>query len=164
MDHQIKLHSKESPLLKDISMYRRLIRQLIYLTNTRPDIFFAVNHLSQFLSAPIMAHYQGALLHYLKVNPDRRLFFLSDSALQLKGFCDSYWASCPETRQSVTGFCIFLGDSLISWRSKKQHTVSRSSSEAEYRALASATCEIRWLSYLLCDLHIAPQVTVVLFF
>jgi len=90
MDPQIKLHSKESPLLEDISMYRRLIVQLIYLTNTRPDICFVVNHLSQFLSAPTMAYYQAPLriLHYLKVNPGRGLFFPSDSPLQLKGFSD----------------------------------------------------------------------------
>jgi len=65
MDPQTKLHSKESPLLKDISMYRRLIRQLIYLINTRPDICFAVNHLSQFLSAPTMAHYQETLRFFV---------------------------------------------------------------------------------------------------
>ena len=126
MDPQIKLHSKKSHLLEDISMYRRLIRQLIYLTNTRPDICFAVNHLSQFLSAPTMTHYQAALrvLCYLKTNLGQGLFFPSDCPLQLKGFCDSDWASCPKTCRSVTGFYILLGDSLISWRSKKKHTVS----------------------------------------
>jgi len=82
---------------------------------------------------------------------------------QLKGFCHSDWASCLETRRFVTGFYIFLGDSLIFGRSKKQDTVSRSSSEAEYRALASTTCENQWLSYLLRDLHIVPQAIVVLF-
>jgi len=109
MDPQIKLQSKESLLLEDIFMYRQLIGQLIYLTNTRPNICFVVNHLSQFLSAPIMAHYQATLrvLCYLKVNPGRGLFFPSDSPLQLKGFCDSDWALCPETRRSITGFCIF---------------------------------------------------------
>ena len=91
MNPQIKLHSKESPLREDISMYRRLIGQLIYLTNTRFDICFVVNHLSQFLSAPTMAHYQATLrvLRYLKANPSWGLFFFSDSPLQLKGFCDS---------------------------------------------------------------------------
>ena len=72
-------------------MYRRLIVQLIYLINTRPDIFFAVNHLSQFLSAPTMTHYQATLrvLRYLKANLGRELFFPNDSPLQLKGFCVS---------------------------------------------------------------------------
>jgi len=79
MDPQIKLNFKESPLLEDISMYRRLIEQLIYLTNTRPDICFAVNHLLQLLSAPTMAHYQATLrvLRYIKANPGRELFFSS---------------------------------------------------------------------------------------
>ena len=128
MDPQIKLYSRKSHLLEDISMYRRLIEQLIYLTNTKPDICFAINNLSQFLSAPTMVHYQAALriLRYLKVNPCRGLFFPSDSPLQLKDFCDSDQASCPETRRSITDFCIFLGDSLISWQSKKKHTFSRS--------------------------------------
>jgi len=158
MDPQIKLNSKESHLLEDIFIFRRLIGQLIYLTNTRPDIHFVVNHLSQFLSASTMTHYQAVLrvLRYLKGNPGWGFFFPSDSLLQLKDFHDLDWASCLETYRSVNSFCMFLGDSLISWRSKKQHTISRFSSEAEYRALASATCEIQRLSYLLRDLHIVP--------
>ncbi|WVY96489.1 hypothetical protein V8G54_028640 [Vigna mungo] len=128
----------------DAASYRRLIGKLIYLTTTRPDITFAVNHLSQFLSAPTTAHQQatGLILRYLKGTPGA-------------AFCDSDWAACPDTRRSVTGFTVYLGNSLISWRSKKQPTVSRSSSEAEYRSLASTVCEIQWLTYLLNDLHVA---------
>lgn len=72
----------------------------------------------------------------------------------LKAFSDLDWATCPDSRKSVTGYCMFIDDSLISWKSKKQPTVSKSTSEAEYRALASITCELQWLTYLLNELHI----------
>ncbi|WVZ17643.1 hypothetical protein V8G54_010625 [Vigna mungo] len=136
--------------------YRRLIGKLIYLTTTRPDITFAVNHLSQFMSAPTTTHQQATtrILRYLKGTPGTGIHFPCNSTIQLKAFCDSDWATCPNTRRSVTGFTIYLGNTLISWRSKKQSTVSRSSSEAEYRSLASTVCEMQWLTYLLHDLHV----------
>jgi hypothetical protein len=141
----------------DPTAYRRIIGKLLYLTNTRPDISFAVQQLSQFMQHPTIHHYEAAMriLRYIKSAPAQGLFFPSESSLQLKAFSDSDWASCLTTRRSITGFCIFLGSSLVSWRSKKQTTVSRSSSEAEYRALASTTCELQWLTYLLQDLQVS---------
>ncbi|WVY96778.1 hypothetical protein V8G54_028929 [Vigna mungo] len=149
----------------DVASYRRLIGKLIYLTTTRPDITFAVNHLSQFMSAPTTAHQQATsrILRYLKGTPGAGIFLPSTSLIQLKAFCDSDWAACPDTRRSVTGFTVYLGNSLISWRSKKQPTVSRSSSEAEYRSLASTVCEIQWLTYLLNDLHVAHTSPVLIY-
>ncbi|KAL4362499.1 hypothetical protein GQ457_04G038710 [Hibiscus cannabinus] len=142
--------------LEDITSFRRLVGKLVYLTNTRPDISFAVQHLSQFLSAPTDLHLVAAhrVLRYLKKSPGQVLFFPSNNTLKVNAFSDSDWASCPDSRRSITGFCIFLRSSLISWKSKKQQTVSRSSSEAEYRALAAVTCEIQWIHYLLYDLHV----------
>lgn len=81
----------------------------------------------------------------------------------LKAFSDSDWAGCPDTRRSVTGFCVFLGDSLISWKAKKQCTVSLSSSKAEYRALFSTSWEIQWLHFLLRDLHVPSSGPTALF-
>jgi hypothetical protein len=155
-DPSIKLHSDSSSPFSDVPAYRRLIGRLIYLNNTRPDITFITQQLSQFLSNPTIIHHNPALrtLRYLKGCPGKGLFFPRHSSLSLQGFTDADWAGCLDTRKSISGHCFFLGNSLISWRTKKQTTVSRSSSEAEYRALASATCELQWILYLLHDLHI----------
>ncbi|CAL1380386.1 unnamed protein product [Linum trigynum] len=146
----------------DGSSYRRLIGQLIYLTTTRPDISFATQQLSQFLDNPTTTHLRDAhhLLRYIKASPSQGIFFSATSSFQLYGFTDSDWAGCPDIRRSTSGYCIFLGSSLISWKSKKQSTITRSSAEAEHRAMAFTTCEIQWLIFLLQDLgvvHSAPS-------
>lgn len=160
MNPSPKLSQDATIPYSDASSYRKLIGRLLYLTNTRPDICFAVQQLSQYVANPLQHHYQAAtrILRYLKSCPAKGLFFPAQSDLKLSAFADSDWASCLETRKSVTGFCLFLGPSLVAWKSKKQSTVSRSSSEAEYRALVAVTCEIQWLSYLLKDLQVPLDV------
>jgi hypothetical protein len=154
MDPNIKLSRSDGELLSDPSSYRRLVGRLVYLTITRLDLSFSVQMLSQFMDSPCKPHMDAAsrVLRYLKSSPEQGIFFPYVSDLKLKAFCDSNWAGCPDTRRSVTRFCVFLGDSLVSWKSKKQNTVSRSSIEAEYRSMAAVTCEITWLLALLRDL------------
>jgi hypothetical protein len=156
LDSSIKLHRDNSAAYEDIAGYRRLVGKLLYLTTTRPDIAFVTQQLSQFLSSPTLVHYDTAcrVVRYLKGTPGRGLFFSSSSTIQLLGFADADWANCVDTRRSTSGYCFFLVSSLISWRAKKQHTVSRSSTEAEYRSLSFAACELQWLISLLADLHI----------
>ncbi|XP_019167288.1 PREDICTED: uncharacterized protein LOC109163021 [Ipomoea nil] len=152
----VRLTKDGGTILSDASGFRRLVGRLLYLTATRPDITFAVQQLSQYVDAPTTEHLAAAhrVLPYIKKAPGQGLFYPKLNDMHLNVFSDSDWGSCSDTRRSITGFCIFLGSALISWRSKKQATVSRSSSEAEYRALAATVCEIQWITTLLRDLRI----------
>jgi hypothetical protein len=156
MEQNLRLTNDQGEILNDASHYRRLVGRLIYLTITRPDIMYSVNILSQFMHAPRKPHWDAALrvIRYLKNNPGNGLLFSSSSSLQVRAYCDANWANCPMTRRSTSGYCVFLGDSLISWKTRKQKTVSRSSAEAEYRSMAAATCELTWLRCLFKDLQV----------
>ena len=83
--------------------------------------------------------------------------------MPLTVYCDSDWGGCQTTQISVSGYCIFLGSSIISWKSKKQTNVSRSSAEAEYRAMANTCLEIVSLRYLLQDLKVPCNLPAQLF-
>ncbi|XP_058779826.1 uncharacterized mitochondrial protein AtMg00810-like [Vicia villosa] len=156
LDPSTNLHQDDSPPFEDISTYRRIIGKLLYLNTTRPDISLATQQLSQFLNSPTITHFKGAcrVIRYLKQNPGKGILFPRNSNIQIQGYVDADWAGCHDSRRSTTCFIFFLGDSLVSWRAKKQATISRSSSEAEYRALSTAACELQWLLYLLKDLDI----------
>jgi hypothetical protein len=137
-----------------------LVGSLIYLTVTRPDLAYAVHLVSQFMSAPHSTHYAAVLriLRYIKGTLFHGLHFSAQSSLELRAYADADWAGDPTDHHSTTGYCFLLGSSLISWCSKKQYVVARSSTEAEYRALADATSKLLWLHWLLPDMG-APQTT-----
>lgn len=158
MEPQHRLPLDDSPLLKDPLPYRRLLGRLIYLLTTRPDLCYCVHILSQFMQAPREAHWEAALrvVRFLKRSAGQGIMLRADSDLRLTVYCDSDHASCPLSRRSLSSYIVFLGGSPISWKTKKQRTISRSSAEAEYRAMARATDEIIWLRRLLSDLG-APQ-------
>ncbi|XP_020692460.1 uncharacterized protein LOC110106786 [Dendrobium catenatum] len=133
----------------DATLYRRIIGSLQYLTLTRPDIAYAVNVLLQHMHDPAPQHtlMLKKLLRYIKGSTDFGI-------PQLRTFSDADWASDSVTRKSTSGYFTFLGNTLVSWTVKKQSTVSRSSTESEYRALAAATTDTLWIRRLLLDFRI----------
>lgn len=156
LDLNHKLTMDEGELLDDPASYRRGIGKLNFLVNIRPDLAFAVQHLSQFMQNPRIPHY-NALMHvlrYVKGHLDFEILLHKKADYSLKAYCDSDWAACPHTRRSVSGYVVFFGGSLISWKSKKQGTVSLSSAEAEYRSIRRVVAELSWLSRLLNELTI----------
>jgi len=104
-----------------------------------------VQQISQFLVKPKIAHYNATIkiLKYIKGALSFGLFFSSNTFAHLKAFCDSDQDTCSDSRQSMAGFSAYLGNSLISWKSKKQGTILKSSCEAEYKVMTTVTCEIQ---------------------
>ncbi|XP_020702892.1 uncharacterized protein LOC110114371 [Dendrobium catenatum] len=139
-------NNKAHGIPPDPKLYRQLTGSLQYLTITRPDIAFAVNQLCQHMHNPESEHFVllHRLLRYIKGTISFGLPILQGS-MELHSYSDVDWAGDKETRRSTSGYCSFLGNTLISWSVKKQHTVARSSTESEYRALASALVDILWL-------------------
>ncbi|XP_042518478.1 uncharacterized mitochondrial protein AtMg00810-like [Macadamia integrifolia] len=123
-----KLSAADGSTLVDPHEYRQVVGALQYLTLTRSDLSYSVNQAC------------------IDIKPGPISI--------VTAFTNADWAGCPDTRRSTTGFCTFLGSNLLSWGSKKQPTISRSSSESEYNALAVTVSEVLWLSYLLEDLHV----------
>lgn len=162
MEQNHHLATINGAVFDDPEKYRRLVGRLIYLTITRPELCYSVHILAQFMGDPRVEHWDAALrvLRYLKGCPGQGILLRGESNFQLYAFCDSDWASCPMTRRSLTGYFVLLGSSPVSWKTKKQPTVSRSSAEAEYRSMATTTCELKWLKSLLACFgiqHVRPM-------
>ncbi|KAK4270676.1 hypothetical protein QN277_019454 [Acacia crassicarpa] len=118
-------------LLPNPIEYRSAVGALQYLCNTRLDISYSVGKLSQYLSQPTIEHWKAIkrVLKYLRGTIHYGIHIKPSAPLVLAAYSDADWASCPDDRRSVGGYCVFLGDSLVSWSSKKQLVVSRSSCE-----------------------------------
>ncbi|XP_020967731.1 uncharacterized protein LOC110266971 [Arachis ipaensis] len=127
LDPNVKLNASNGKLLEDTGQYRSLIGRLLYLTISRLDICFAVNKLSQYVSALRTTHLDTVhhVLRYLKAALGQGLLFSSLSSLTVKAYDDANWGSCAKTRMSTTSYCVFLGDSLFCWKYKIQDIVSR---------------------------------------
>lgn len=153
-----RLSKEEGTMLssQDATNYRSIVDALHYSTLTCPDISFAVNKVCQFLHAPTDLHWSAVkrILRYLQHTSGVGLHIRQSTSMHLSAFSDADWAGSPDDRRSTSGFVVFLGSNLVSWSSRKQQTVSRSSTEAEYKTLANATAEIIWLQSLLGELRV----------
>ncbi|KAD5961904.1 hypothetical protein E3N88_13377 [Mikania micrantha] len=141
---------------------------------SRPDITFAVNKVCQFMHSPTENHWSAVkrILRYLQDTSNYGLLIQHQSTSVLRAstascssltaFSDADWAGCPDDRRSTGGFAIYLGSNLISWCARKQRTVSRSSTESEYKALADTVTELTWLEALLQELNVSMASTPVL--
>jgi hypothetical protein len=154
METKLKLLVDTSSELIDTTLYRQIIGSLMYLTNTRPDICFAVNTLGQFLVEPRHVHLVVAkhVMRYLKGTLDCGLSYDGDHDFRLSGYTDSDWARSVFDRKSTSRCCFSLGSTMISWQSTKQSSIALSTVEAEYIAACSASCEAIWLRKLLTSL------------
>jgi hypothetical protein len=138
----------------DRESYQRMVGKLIYLSHTRPDIAYAVSTVSQFMHDPRSSHMDVVtrILRYLKGCPGKGLLYTHHGNLQVECYTDADWAGSLDDRRSTSGYCTFVGGTLVSWRSKKQTVVARSTAEAEFRSMAHGVCEVLWMRILLMEL------------
>ncbi|KAE8686060.1 hypothetical protein F3Y22_tig00111086pilonHSYRG00004 [Hibiscus syriacus] len=158
-----KLSRDEGVLITNATEYRSIVGSLLYVCHTRPDISFSVGQVAQFMNSPRDLHLTAVkrILRYLVATLDFGLVFSPSCAasLDVVAFADANWGSNIDDRRSISGFGVFLGPCLITWSSKKQKTVSRSTMEAEYKSVADATADVTWLTALLDDLGVKQKCT-----
>lgn len=154
VDTRSKLSTSADPPVANPSDYRSLTSALQYLTPTHPDIAYVVQQACLFvhdLREPHLALVKR-IMRYVKGTLDHGLSLSSTSSSTLTVYSDTDWAGYPDTRPSTSSYCVYLGDNFISWSSKRHMTVSRSSAEAEYRAVAHVVAECCWVRQLLVEL------------
>ena len=154
-DVNSKLAAEAEDKIADPKQYRSLAGALQYLTFTRPDIAYEVQQVCLFMHDPRQSHLHALkrIIRYVQGTAAFGLQMYKSSSNAITAYSDADWAGCPDTRRSTSGYCVYIGDNLISWSSKRQQTVSRSSAEAEYRGVANTVAESCWIRNLLLELH-----------
>ncbi|XP_071719466.1 uncharacterized mitochondrial protein AtMg00810-like [Rutidosis leptorrhynchoides] len=155
LETKSKLNSNIGNPYADPSFYRSLAGALQYLTFTRPDISYSVQQICLHMHNPHDTHMAALkrILRYIQGTIDYGLHMTKTSTTSLISYTDADWAGCPDTRKSTSGYCVYLGDNLVSWSSKRPPTISRSSTEAKYRGVANVVSESCWLRNLMLELH-----------
>lgn len=133
--------------------------KLNYLTVTRPDLAFSVSVMSQFMSSPTIYHWNALkqILCYLKETVGQGIMYANHGHEEIEAFSDADWAGSRSDRRSTSGFCVFVGGNLVSWKSKKQNVVSRSTAESEYRGMANAICVLMWINHFMSEIGLKPK-------
>ncbi|KAG8479954.1 hypothetical protein CXB51_025047 [Gossypium anomalum] len=164
MEPNLKLGTDKDGEEVDRRRYQRLVGKLIYLSHTRPDIAFGVSVISQFMHAPREKHLEAAyrILRYLKGTPGKGLHFKKDVNRSIEIYIDADWAGAVNDRRSTSGYCSYVWGNLVTWRSKKQSVVARSSAESEYRTLSHGICEGMWLQQLMGELKLSYTYNIIL--
>ncbi|KAL4037013.1 hypothetical protein IC575_000596 [Cucumis melo] len=155
IEFNCKLGNSDDQVPVDKEQYQRLVGKLIYLSHTRPDISFTVSIVNQFMQAPYEKHMEvvNRILRYLKNTPGKGLVFRKTNRKTVEAYTDSDWTGSIVDRKSTSNYCTFVWDNLVTWRSKKQSVVARSSAKAKYRAMSLGICEEIWLQKILSYLH-----------
>jgi hypothetical protein len=153
---KLSLHNGDVLGPDDATRYRSIAGALQYLTLIRHDIAFSVNKVCQFLHAPTIEHWIAVkrILRYLKGSARLGLKICKSTSSLVSAFSDGDWAGSLDDRRSTSGFVVYIEDNLVSWNAQKQATVSRSSTELEYKAMTNATAEVIWIQTLLKELGI----------
>ncbi|XP_019429706.1 PREDICTED: uncharacterized protein LOC109337236 [Lupinus angustifolius] len=167
MGTSCKLTKSGSEQFEDPTLYRSIVGAMQYATVTRPDLAFSVNKVCQFMSKPLLQHWSAVkrILRYLQGSSSLGLHIkpaVSSTPIAIMACCNADWASDLDDRKSISGACIFVGPNIVTWWSKKQQTISRSSTEAKYRSLALATQEVIWIESLFSELQYQYQTPLVL--
>uniref|UniRef100_A0A803LIK5 Uncharacterized protein n=1 Tax=Chenopodium quinoa TaxID=63459 RepID=A0A803LIK5_CHEQI len=141
------------------TQYQKLVRKLIYLSHTRPDIAYAVGVVSRFMHKPQKHHLEVVyrILRYLKGTSGKGVIYEKHGNLDLHAFTDADWGADRDGRKSTSGYFTLIGGNLVSWKGKLQKVVAMSSAEAEFRGIAKGITEVLWLRKLLTELRYAPR-------